>query len=128
MPFLGGPYGFVLELVRHAAHDAYGDVPSAGTSRSVRSSEPRAGTGIRLVSSRGGALRRTWEGDEQDVWDRARVDDVIHFARSLDERLPRAVGGVLALAAKRSVDGERAVCTTMIAPPGCGASPRSQRG
>src|SRR6266702_3938024 len=38
---------------------------------------------------------------------RARVDDVIHFARSLDERLPRAVCGGLALAADRCVDGER---------------------
>ncbi len=54
------------------------------------------------------ALRHTRQGDEQDVWDRARVDDVIHFARSFDERLPRAVRAGLALAAKRSVNGERA--------------------
>src|SRR5215210_230156 len=64
--------------------------------------------GIRLVNSRGVALRHTREGDEKDIWDGPRVDDLVHFARSLDERLPRAVGGGLAPAANRFVDGERA--------------------
>src|SRR5207244_5843747 len=73
----------------------------------VTASDARACAGVRLVSSRGGALRHTREGDEKDVRDRARVEDVIHFARSLDERLPRAVGGGLALVADRCVDGER---------------------
>jgi hypothetical protein len=75
--------------------------PPQGRSRSVRSSDTRACAGVRLVSSRGGALRHTREGDEKDVRDRAGVKDVIHFARSLDERLPRAVRGDLALGADR---------------------------
>jgi hypothetical protein len=75
--------------------------PPQGRSRSVRSSDTRARAGVRLVSSRGVALRHTREGDEKDVRDRAGVEDVIHFARSLDERLPRAVGGGLALGADR---------------------------
>jgi len=75
--------------------------PPQGRSRSVRSSDTRACAGVRLVSSRGGALRHTREGDEKDVRDRAAVKDVIHFARSLDERLPRAVRGDLALGADR---------------------------
>jgi len=75
--------------------------PPQGRSRSVRSSDTRACAGVRLVSSRGGALRHTREGDEKDVRDRAGVEDVIHFARSLDERLPRAVRGDLALGADR---------------------------
>ena len=54
-------------------------------------------------------MRHTQEGDEKDVWDRARVDNVTHFARSRDERLPRAVRRGLALAADRSVNGERAL-------------------
>src|SRR5438067_657582 len=83
--------------------------PPQGTSRSVRSSETRARTGVRLVSSRGVALRHTREGHEKDIWDRARVDDVIHFTRSLDERLARAVRGGLALAADRLVNGESAL-------------------
>jgi len=83
--------------------------PWQGTSRSVSSSETRARAGVRLVSSRGVALRHTREGDEKDIWDRAGIEDVIHFARSLDERLPRTVRGGLALAANRSVNGERAL-------------------
>src|SRR5215216_5528720 len=86
----------------------WSSISALGTSRSVRSSETRARTGIRLVSSRRATLRHTREGDEQDIGGRPRVDHVVHFARSLDERLPRAVGGGLALAANRSVDGERA--------------------
>ena len=78
-----------------------------GRSRSVNSSDARARAGVRLVSSRGVALRHTREGDRKDVWDRAGVEDVIHFARSLDERLPRAVRGGLAVRADRSVNGER---------------------
>src|SRR6266702_6355342 len=81
--------------------------PPQGRSRSVRSSETRARARVRLVNSRGVALRHTREGDEKDVWDRARVEDVIHFASSLDERLARAIRGGLALAADRCVDGER---------------------
>ena len=73
--------------------------PSKGTSRSVGSSETRARAWVGLVSSRGVALRHTREGDEKDIWDRARVEDVVHFARSLDERLSRAVRAGLALAA-----------------------------
>src|SRR4029453_7469583 len=77
----------------------------SSTRRSVRSSESRARTGIRLVSSGGAALRHPREGDEQDIGGRPCVEHVIHFARSLDERLPRPVAAGLALAAKRSVDG-----------------------
>jgi hypothetical protein len=73
----------------------------------VRSSQTRPRARVGLVSSCGAALRHTGEGDEKDVGDRARVGDVIHFARSLDERLPRAVRGGLALAADRLVNGER---------------------
>ena len=72
-------------------------------------SETRARAWVRLVGSRGVALRHTREGDEKDVWDRARVGDVIYFAGSLDERLSRAVRGDLALAADRLVNGERAL-------------------
>ena len=75
--------------------------PPQGRSRSVRSSDTRACAWVRLVSSRGGALRHTREGDEKNVRDRAGVEDVIHFARSLDERLPRAVRGGPALVADR---------------------------
>jgi hypothetical protein len=82
--------------------------PSQRTPRSVKSSKTRARAGVRLVNSRGAALRHTREGDEKDIRDRARVEDVIHFATSLDERLPRAVRAGLALAANRSVNGERA--------------------
>src|SRR4029453_13138689 len=52
--------------------------PHAREWRSVRSSETCTRRG-RLVGSRGLALRHPWEGDEQDIWDRARVDDLIHF-------------------------------------------------
>src|SRR6266702_2915568 len=83
--------------------------PPQGRSRSVRSSETRARARVRLVNSRGVALRHTREGDEKDVWDRARVDDLVHFAGSLDECLPRAVRGGLALATDRSVNGGRAL-------------------
>src|SRR5690348_228044 len=78
-----------------------------GLLNSVRSSETRARARVGLVSSCGVAQRHTWEGDEKDVGDRARVGDVIHFARSLDERLPRAVRGGLALAADRLVNDKR---------------------
>ena len=74
---------------------------------SVRSSETWARARVGLVSSWRVALRHTGEGDEKDVGDRARVGDVIHFARSLDERLPRAVRGGLALAVDRLVNGDR---------------------
>src|SRR5436190_20440491 len=83
--------------------------PSQGTSRSVRSSDTRAGAGVWLVSSRGAAGRHTREGDVEDVWSRARVEDVVHFARPLDERIPGAVRGAPALAANRSVNGRRAL-------------------
>src|SRR4051794_358971 len=69
--------------------------------RSVSSSNPWARAGVRLVSSGGVALRHAREGDEQDIRGRARVEHVIHFAWSLDERLPRTVGRGLALAANR---------------------------
>src|SRR4029453_5012399 len=49
----------------------------AGSSGSVRSSETCTRRG-RLVGSRRHALRHPWEGDEQDIGDRARVDDLIH--------------------------------------------------
>src|SRR6266536_4022738 len=80
--------------------------PAMGTSRLVRSSETRARAGVRLVDSRGVALRDTRGGDVKDIRDRAGVDDLIHFPGSLDERLPRAVRGGLALATDRSVNGE----------------------
>src|SRR5689334_2494853 len=83
--------------------------PMAVSVNSVRSSKTRARARVGLVSSWRVALRHTGEGDEKDVGDRARVGDVVHFARSLDERLPRAVCGGLALAADRLVNGERAL-------------------
>ena len=70
-------------------------------SRSVRSSDTRARARVRLVNSRGAPWRHTREGDEKDVWNRAGIEDVIHFARSLDERLPGAVRGGPALVADR---------------------------
>jgi hypothetical protein len=70
-------------------------------SRSVRSSDTRARARVRLVNSRGAPWRHTREGDVKDVWNRAGVEDVIHFARSLDERLPGAVRGGPALVADR---------------------------
>ncbi len=73
----------------------------AGTSLSVRSSDTRARARVRLVSSRGAAWRHTREGDVKDIWNRAGVKDVIHFARSLDERLPSAVRGDPAMVADR---------------------------
>src|SRR6266480_947400 len=81
--------------------------PRAISFNSVWSSDARACARVRLVDSRGAALRHTGEGDVKDVGDRARVEDVIHFARSLDERLSRAVCGGLALAVDRMVNGER---------------------
>ncbi len=59
---------------------------------------------------------------------RARVDDVIDFAGSLDERLPRRVPGGLALAADRSVLGELALLYEQIAPPGCECQPEEPPG
>ena len=76
---------------------------------SVRSSNTRARSRVRLVRSRGASWRHTREGDVKDVRNRAGVDNLIHFARSLDERLTRGVRGGLALAADRSVSGERAL-------------------
>ena len=70
-------------------------------SRSVRSSDTRARARVRLVNSRGAPWRHTREGDEKDVWNRAGIEDVIHFTRSLDERLPGAVRGGPALVADR---------------------------
>src|SRR5437667_516325 len=83
--------------------------PSQGTSRLARSSETGARAGVRLVNSRGAALRHTRKGDKKDVWDGARVEDLVHFAGSLDECLSRAVRGGLALATDGSVNGERAL-------------------
>jgi hypothetical protein len=77
------------------------DAPPQRRSRSVRSSDTRARAGVRLVNSRGAPWRHTREGDVKDIWNRAGVEDVIHFARSLDERLPRAVRGGLALVVDR---------------------------
>src|SRR5881392_182694 len=77
--------------------------------RSLGSSETRAGAGVRLVDSRGAARRHTREGDVEDVWSRARVEDVVHFAGPLDERVPGAVRGALALATDRSVNRGRAL-------------------
>src|SRR5262245_26853299 len=77
--------------------------------RSVGSSDPRARARVRLVNSRGAPWRHTREGDVKDVRDRALIEDVIHFAGSLDERLPRAVRGGLALSADGVVNGERAL-------------------
>jgi hypothetical protein len=71
-----------------------------GRARS-RSSDARARARVWLVNSRGAPWRHTREGDVKDVWNRAGVEDVIHFARSLDERLPRAVRGGPALVADR---------------------------
>src|SRR5947209_5702374 len=79
-----------------------------GMSFSVRSSNTPAGSRVRLVRSRGAAWRHSREGDVKDVRNRAGVEDLIHFARSLDERLAGGVRGGLALAADRSVSGERA--------------------
>jgi hypothetical protein len=71
-------------------------------------SHPRARAGVRgHVSSRGFAKRDAREGDVQDIVLCAVVDDLIHFAGSLGESLPRAVRRSLALAANRSVNGER---------------------
>src|SRR4029077_17856844 len=84
--------------------------PIAGdVARSLRSSETLAGAGVRLVDSRGAAGRHTREGDVEDVWSGARVEDVVHFARPLDERVPGAVRGALALATDRSVNRGRAL-------------------
>jgi hypothetical protein len=69
----------------------------------VRFRGRRQGPAGQFSRSRPGALK----GDVEDVGDRAVVEDVIHFARSLDERLPVAVRGDLAVAAVRGVDGER---------------------
>ena len=77
------------------------------SSCSVRSSET-ARAWVRLVSSRRVALRHTREGDQKDIRDSARVEDVIKLARSLDERLPRAVRHARALAADGLVNGKRA--------------------
>ena len=90
------PHSFALRRVRRSATS-----PSPRTSRPIRWSETRARAGVWLVSSGGVALRHTREGDEGDIWDGAQVDDLVHFAWSLDERLPRGVGGGLALAANR---------------------------
>jgi len=54
-------------------------------------------------------MRHTRECDDEYIRDCAGVDYVIHFARSLDERLPCGVAGGLALAADRSVNGEFAL-------------------
>src|SRR5262249_61099425 len=80
---------------------------TVGAGGVIRSSEARARARVRLVSSRGGALRHTREGDEQDIRGRALVDDLVNFARSLDERLSCGVLVALTLAANRTVDGER---------------------
>lgn len=73
------------------------------------SSHARTRAGVGLVDSRGVALRYMREGDEKDIGDYARVDDLVHLPWSLDERLLRAVRGDLALAANRSVNRERSL-------------------
>ena len=83
---------FVLKPVRRAAHDAERDVPIAGDVAPGQVVRAPGTYRIWLVNSRGGALRHTWEGDEKDVWDRARADDIDYFARSLDEALKPLVG------------------------------------
>ena len=75
--------------------------------RRVRSGRQTCARRSRLVRSRGLTLRHTREGDEQDIWGRARVDDLIHYVRSLDERLPGGVRRDLARAADRCVHRER---------------------
>ena len=76
---------------------------------SAMASDAWARAGVRVVDSRGLAQRHTREGDVKDIRDRAVVDDLVHFAGSLDERLPRAVRPDLALATNRSIDGELAL-------------------
>src|SRR3954471_745732 len=97
-------------------------------SLSVRSLDTRACCGVRLVRSRGAAWRHTREGDVQDVRYRAGVEDLIHFARSLDERLARAVPGALAPAAGRSVHGECARLDDDDRAPWMGVPPRGATG
>ena len=63
--------------------------------RYVRS-DPCARTRVRLVNSRGSPGGHTREGDVEDVWTRARVEDVVHFSGPLDEGLSRGVTGGLA--------------------------------
>src|SRR5690242_20572635 len=74
---------------------------------SVPWSNARARSRVRLVRSRGAAWRHAREGDVKDVRNRAGVEDLIHFAGSLDEGLARDVRGALALVADRPVSGER---------------------
>src|SRR5436189_289171 len=95
-----------------------------GTSRPVRSSETWTGARVRFVGPRGRALRHAREGDVQDVRVRARVDDLVHFAGSLDERLPGGVRGALALTAHRSVHRERALLDDHDRAPRMGVPPR----
>src|SRR5262245_5659348 len=92
---------------RHEAPGGRCSLAPSWSSCSVRSSEA-ARAWVRLVNSCGVALRHTREGDEKDIRDRARVEYVVHLARSLDERLPRAVRHARALAALGLVNGERA--------------------
>src|SRR4051795_6964335 len=54
-------------------------------------SHTRTGAGIRFVRSWGLTLRDARERHQEDVRDGARVEHVVHFARSLDECLPSAV-------------------------------------
>src|SRR5689334_1996561 len=75
----------------------------------VSSSEAGARAGIRLINSRGAARRQTREGDKKNIWDRAVIGDLIHFARAFDERIPGAARFDHALAANRFVNGERSL-------------------
>src|SRR4029077_5174464 len=76
---------------------------AAGASRSLRSSDTRARAGVRFVDPRGAARRHTREGDVEDIRSTARVEDVVHLARPLAERVPAAVGDAPALATDRAV-------------------------
>src|SRR5438876_9158809 len=101
-------------------------ISAPGSGRRARS-DAGAGTRIRLVDPRGATLRHARKSDEEYIRDRAGVDDLIHFARSLDERLPGRVAGAHALAADRSVNGERALlndhdCTPWMRVPAGGAA------
>jgi hypothetical protein len=64
---------------------AIGHADAERMPRLAKPSQPRTRAGVRLVDPRGVALRYTREGDEKDIRDRARIDDLVHLAGSLDE-------------------------------------------
>lgn len=98
------------------------DAP-CGASRSVGSSETWTRARVGLVGPRQRTRRHAREGDDQDIRDRARVDDLIHLAGSLDERLPRGIAPGLAPVVDRSVQRERALVDDDDRSPGCECHP-----